>query len=389
MSSRRSPKRGQVHGDHLEPVEQVLAEAAVGDPLLEGLVGRGDDAHVGADGALPPDPVELLLLQHPQQVHLGFEGDVADLVEKDGAPGGQFELPLLHLQGSGERPLLVSEQLALDQVHRQGAAVDPDEGAGAARAAVVDRPGNQLLPGPALPVNQHGGVDDGHLLHSRQDLGDLPRPPDDFAVAILDLLAQVLVLLPEPVALAAVGAVVQNPLHLEPQRFHGKRLGDEIDGADLHGAHRDLDGAVSGDDDDVGVGEVPSDRLEELQPVHFRHLEVGDHQVESRLPRQYQQGFGPAGCLDRVASHALDHQGDAGAHGLVVVDDQYPAHACTSLLRRALRAAGRWRVTVVPLPGSLAMSMRPRFFSTAWRAIAIPRPDPFSLVVKKGSNRRA
>ena len=65
-----------------------------------------------------------------------------------------LEDPLLLGLGVRERPLLVSEELALDQLLRQGGAVDPEErgeGGGIALVhQVMDVPGEDLLPGPAL-----------------------------------------------------------------------------------------------------------------------------------------------------------------------------------------------------------------------------------------------
>ena len=46
-------QRRHVDRHHVEPVEQVLAEPARGDLVLERLVGRGDDAHVHPDRAAP------------------------------------------------------------------------------------------------------------------------------------------------------------------------------------------------------------------------------------------------------------------------------------------------------------------------------------------------
>ena len=47
MSSRRSRSGGSVNRDDVDPVEQVLAEPALGDRLGQVLVGRRDDADVG------------------------------------------------------------------------------------------------------------------------------------------------------------------------------------------------------------------------------------------------------------------------------------------------------------------------------------------------------
>ena len=46
-------------------------------------------------------------------------------------------------------------------------------------AGAMDRPGDQLLPGPALPFDQHRGVGAGHLPDHREDPPHLRALPED------------------------------------------------------------------------------------------------------------------------------------------------------------------------------------------------------------------
>ena len=91
MSPAPLAQRGQAHGHDVEAVEQVLAEGAAGDELLQVAVGRGDQAHVDADGLDAADPLELALLQRAQQLDLHLDGDLADLVEEERAAVGELE----------------------------------------------------------------------------------------------------------------------------------------------------------------------------------------------------------------------------------------------------------------------------------------------------------
>ena len=59
MSSVRSRKRGQVDPDHVEAVEQIGAEPALLDLLLQDLVAGRDDPDVDLDRLGPPDALEL------------------------------------------------------------------------------------------------------------------------------------------------------------------------------------------------------------------------------------------------------------------------------------------------------------------------------------------
>ena len=127
MSSRALAQRRHHAGDHVQAVEEVLAEAARRDLRLQVAVGGGDDPHVDLDGLLAADALELLLLQHAQQLELQAGRHVADLVEEQGAAVGQLEPAELALDGAGEGALLVAEQLGLEQRLGQRAAVDLDE----------------------------------------------------------------------------------------------------------------------------------------------------------------------------------------------------------------------------------------------------------------------
>ncbi len=53
-----------------QPVEQVLAEGALGHPRAEGAPGRGDDPQVHLHHALPTERAYLLVLEQAQQLHL-------------------------------------------------------------------------------------------------------------------------------------------------------------------------------------------------------------------------------------------------------------------------------------------------------------------------------
>src|SRR5207247_1889497 len=102
---------------------------------------------------------------YPQQLGLETERQVADLVQEQRSGVRHLEQPWLGRMRIGERAALVTEQLRLDELRREGRAVDGDERGGVARATSVDRPCEELLPGPRLahdqgaraPVRQESG----------------------------------------------------------------------------------------------------------------------------------------------------------------------------------------------------------------------------------------
>ena len=77
------------------------------------------------------EPLECALLEHPQQLGLQLERQVADLVEEQRAAVGQLEAARpSRRDGAGEGALLVAEQLALEQAGGQRGAVDVTKACG-------------------------------------------------------------------------------------------------------------------------------------------------------------------------------------------------------------------------------------------------------------------
>ena len=147
-------QRRRVHLDARQPGVQIAAEAAGGQGVVQRDVGGGDQPGAGADRSAGPDRGHLAVLQHPQQLRLGLQRQLADLVEEQRPAVGAQEGALLIAGGAGEGPAAVAEQRALHQRRRQRRAVDRDEGAGAP-ALPVHRRRHQLLAGAGLPADQH------------------------------------------------------------------------------------------------------------------------------------------------------------------------------------------------------------------------------------------
>ena len=144
---------------------------------LQVLVGGGDAAEIHFDLLIAAHPHDLLLLQHAQQVGLGPQADVADLVQKYRAAIGHFELALFAILRAGERAFLVAEQLAFEQRFGQCAAVDRHHRHVTPRAGGMDGPRHHFLPGAAFPGDQYGGLGGRHhfdQLHHLLHAGLLP-----------------------------------------------------------------------------------------------------------------------------------------------------------------------------------------------------------------------
>ena len=85
------PQRRKIDVEDVEPVVEVVPEFAQGHRVSQRPVGGGDDPHVHLDRLGAAHPEEGAALQHPEQLDLGGERDLADLVEEDGAAVGQLE----------------------------------------------------------------------------------------------------------------------------------------------------------------------------------------------------------------------------------------------------------------------------------------------------------
>ena len=164
VAHRRHPDREDV-----QPVVEVLAEPAVLDELDHVAVGRRDQAEIDLHRLLGADRIDLALLQGPQQLDLRVERQFADLVEEERTAVGFLELADALVDSASERASLMAEQDALDQVLRDGAAVDGDERPRLAFALALDGARDQLLADAAFALDEHRDVGAGGTVSKRDD----------------------------------------------------------------------------------------------------------------------------------------------------------------------------------------------------------------------------
>src|SRR5207245_3541429 len=151
-------ERRQVNGKDAEPVVEILAELAARHGVGEVPVGGDDEPKVGLERRGAADALELVLLEDTEKFGLDGGRELADLVEKQRAPGGELEAARLLLVCSGKGTPFMAEELRLDERFWQRRAVDGDAGAGGSTAGIVDRLGHQLLARAALAGQEHGGL---------------------------------------------------------------------------------------------------------------------------------------------------------------------------------------------------------------------------------------
>src|SRR6266478_7919751 len=241
-------QRRHVDGEDVEAVIEVVAETLLVDHRAEIAVRRRDQPHVHLDGLRPADALELLLLEHPQQLRLELERDLADLVEEQRATVRDLESSDLLRDRAGESAALVTEELALEETRWNGGAVDLHERARAPPAAVVDGACDELLTGARLPENEHGRVgrrDDLHLLQGVPQRGALADDlleralGPDLALEIQPLLGELVLQFRDLPVRHRVGDRDRDlARHLLDERHGRRREGAGLDASDGERAER-------------------------------------------------------------------------------------------------------------------------------------------------------
>ena len=331
-------ERRQDDRDDVEPVEEILAELPGRHHRLEIAIRGGDDADVHRDRLRPADPLDLLLLQAPEDLSLQRKRQVADLVEEEGGAGGRLEEADLPGVGAGEGAPLVPEQLALEEVLGDGGAVDGVERPRGARGAGVNGARHQLLARARLAPDQDGGVRRGDLLDEAEDLAHRRALAHDRLEAVF--------LQPSLEAERLLGEAegLEGPLDAEEKLVGDDRLRHVVEGTELVRLPRALDRAVGRDEDHLRRERPLLQRPDDVDPGEAGHLQI----------RQDDLGPGVGGLRQRLAPvcgdrHAVPLVRQEGVKRLAlvlfVVDDEDGGvgHGPMLTQRRGALSRGRQR----------------------------------------------
>ncbi len=218
--------------------------------------------------------------------------------------------------GAGEGAFLVAEQDRLDQVLRDGAAIDGDERAAGALGRALDGARDQLLAGAALAFDQDRDVGLRGARAQPEDLAHLGRGGDEVfeGEAVLGLLLELLYFAGQRADLELVADRDRDAL--------GRGgLDQEVVGAGAHGFHGGIDAALGGQHDDGKLGVRGTQLGEDVEAAHVGHDEIEQHEVDLLALRSADQvERGPAaGRGDDVHARARDRGFEKPAlHGIVV-----------------------------------------------------------------------
>ena len=282
-----------MHVHHVQPVVEVFAKSALGEARLEVAVRRGDEATVDGDRLDAADPFELLLLQCAEQLHLHADRNLRDLIQEQRATMRKLEAPGLARHRAGERASLVSEELAFEQVRRDGGTVDADERPVLAGVILMQSPGDQFFARPAFAGDQdRAGCACNLFDHVVDAVHRLRLPDDSVAAALAWVSAHVLL------------GKLAGPRCLADDRSELRlieRLGHVVERAQLQRLDRGVDRPVRGDHDHWHVGKTLADGLEHLHPIELRHAQVGDQNIDVMLCHGLEHGLPVGDTVDFVS----------------------------------------------------------------------------------------
>ncbi len=182
--------------DHIDAVIEVLAETPLPDQGGEILVRGAQDPCIDGKLLLGPDGPDGLLLNRAQQLYLHVQRQLGGLVQEQGSALGGLKESRFVRHRPREATLQMPEELAFEQIARDGAAVDRDVRVPRTRALFVNHARHELLAGARLTadINRrlaarhfpygragplHGfGITDQPCLRFRAPIGKLERRRD-------------------------------------------------------------------------------------------------------------------------------------------------------------------------------------------------------------------
>ena len=190
-------ERRNVDVNDAQPVEQVLAELALGDALGKVAVRRRDDADVRVPrGAVRADRLDFSRLQEAEEERLHAQAHLAHFVEKEGPAVRELQLARLVAIRPGEAAFDVAEELRLEERLGQSGTVHSDEGAVRAGRVHVDGPRDQILSDAALARHENLGLSHRgppghgqHFEHGGTCRNDVRLPAGHFVVAAFRMIA--------------------------------------------------------------------------------------------------------------------------------------------------------------------------------------------------------
>ena len=140
-------------GEDIQAIEEVFPESPSANPLLEIFATDGDETQI--DGPLPAsERGKATLGQEAQELGLGRDRHLLDVIEQQGAPFGPGHTALFPGLGAGEGTSLVPEEFTLQEGRGQTSRVDLDQRPLDLGTTLMQSPGKGSPPCAGLAQDQ-------------------------------------------------------------------------------------------------------------------------------------------------------------------------------------------------------------------------------------------
>src|SRR6266436_3041802 len=294
-------ERRQQDGEDVQAIVQVTPKLTASYHLRQIPIGCSYQADIHFVGATTAQSLELLLLQHAQQLRLQLRRDVAYFVQKQRAFVSHFEAPDLLRDGSGEGALLMTEQFAFLQIHWNRRAVQLNKWASAALTGIVNGMSDELLACTGFPFDEDSRVCGRNLLHLVEDTFQSGAIADDPIESAFRLVRRVrnCRIICHKILLSRHRIRLLKPVcsHIEcssdrfEQRLTIERFRKELDRTLSHRLNPHPGISLSSNEDDRDIEFLVFKPGLQLQPGHLRHTDVSDHACRTTMQIGFKEFF--------------------------------------------------------------------------------------------------
>ena len=253
-------------------------------------------------------------------------------------PSASWNLPRCLSVAPVNEPFSWPNRIELDQILRDRAAIDGDEGPARPVGRALDRARDQLLADAALTLDQDRDVrlrrafaEAEHLAHGA-----------GFRDEILEGQTVVRFFL-EPRDFMRQRSDLELVSDRDRDAFGARGLDEKIVGAGAHRLDGGIDAALCGQHDDRKIGMADAQLAEHLQPIHVGHDEIEQHEhdlVAARPVDEVERGLAAGRSHRRHAGPRNGRLEQATLHG-IVVDNQNSLRHCDSSCEGAMVACDR------------------------------------------------
>ena len=232
-------ERGDLDGENIEAVVEILAKFAFLNRFEKVAVRGGKDADIDFDGFISPDAFEFPLLEDAEELGLEGEGDLTDLVEQNRAAIRQLEAAIPLIGRAGEGAFFVAEEFAFDKRLGNGGAVDLDERLVGTLAVEENLVGNKLFTRSIFTADHDRGIRPADAVYEIFQAGNGGTASNDLAASDAFTIEKIR----DSDRPLKIGGLLENEVDLR----HRKRLRQIIKSPRAHAFDNGFDRAIRRD----------------------------------------------------------------------------------------------------------------------------------------------